>query len=321
MSEAPVELSVIVVNFNTREDTLACLRSVRSTAPVPLEIVVVDNGSSDGSLAAFEELSGATGGDVALQVVDAGANLGFAAGVNLGVARSSGRQVLLLNPDTLMLPGSLASLLEFAVRHPERGVYGGRTLRRDGSLDPSSCWGAMSVWSLTCFATMLTTLARGSRFLDPESLGRWQRDTVREVPVVTGCLLLISRAGWDALRGMDETYFLYGEDADFSARAWGAGLRPTIVPEAEIIHAVGGSTASSGRKMAMVLAGKTTYLRGHWSDGKARLGVALLLAGVGLRALMERATRAHRTTWREVWHQRSAWVPGYPAAREPLFGR
>ena len=59
----------------------------------------------------------------------------------------------------------------------------------------------------------------------------------------------------------------------------------------------------------------------HVRKLEARLGVALLLAGVGLRALMERATRAHRTTWREVWHQRSAWVPGYPAAREPLFGR
>ncbi|WP_219995803.1 hypothetical protein, partial [Schumannella sp. 10F1B-5-1] len=107
--------------------------------------------------------------------------------------------ILLLNPDTLVRRGSIAALVAFADEHPEYRVYGGRTLRPDGGLDPSSCWGEPTAWSLICFATGLSTVFHRTRLFDPESLGRWQRDTVREVPVITGCLLLISRADWDLL--------------------------------------------------------------------------------------------------------------------------
>ena len=101
--------------------------------------------------------------------------------------------MLLLNPDVVVLPGAVDALLAFARQHPEHGVYGGRTLRPDGTTDPSSCWGAMSLWSLTCFAHRPEHPVPPLALFDPESLGRWERDTVREVPIVTGCLLLVAR--------------------------------------------------------------------------------------------------------------------------------
>ena len=308
-----MKLAIVIVSYNTRDETLRCLDSVAANLPADTEVVVVDNGSTDGSGAAIRRRH------PSVIVDEAGENLGFARGVNRGVARSSAEWILLLNPDTVVLPGSLESLLAFAAAHPEHGVFGGRTLRPDGSTDPSSCWGAPSLWSLTCFALGLTTAFRRSRVFDPESLGRWDRDSVRVVPIITGCLLLISRANWDRLGGMDERFFLYGEDADFSHRARAAGLSAVIVPDAVIVHAVGGSTGSWGLKMCMVMAGKSTLLRLDWPRAKARVGLALLGTGAALRAALERMT-GREGTWTVVWRRRRDWLPGYPAARAAIFG-
>ena len=310
------ELSVVVVNYNTRDATSACLRSVLQAAPdVDLEVVVVDNGSADGSVAAFRErFDDAT-------VIDAGENLGFARGVNLGARSARGPWLLLLNPDTIVLPGSLRALLDFAEAHPEFGMFGGRTLRPDGGVDPSSCWGAPSLWSLATFATMLSTAFKRSSLFDPESLGGWDRDSVREVPIITGCLLLIRLADYERLGGMDEEYFLYGEDAEFSLRAGRAGLRRVIVPDAVIVHEVGGSSDAGGEKGCMVMAGKVTLLRKTWSPAGAAVGVRLLLAGVAARAALETLTRRPRAPWRTVWRRRADWRDGYPRAEATLFGR
>ncbi|MBT2498943.1 glycosyltransferase family 2 protein [Agromyces sp. ISL-38] len=310
------DLSVVVVNYNTREATSACLRSVLEAAPsVDLELIVVDNGSVDGSVPAFRKCF------PEVDTIEAGENLGFARGVNLGVRAATGTWVLLLNPDTITLPGSLQALLRFAADHPEYGVFGGRTLRPDGTVDPSSCWGAPSLWSLTMFATMLSTVFKRSPIFDPESLGAWQRDSVREVPIVTGCLLLISRSEWDRLGGMDEDYFLYGEDAEFSMRAGRAGLRRVVVPDAVIVHDVGGSSDAGGAKGCMVMAGKVTHLRKTWPPRRATLGIRLLIAGVGVRAALEALTRRARAPWSTVWRRRRDWADGYPAAEATLFGR
>ncbi len=308
-------VDVIIVNYNTRDRTLECISSVLQQNLPGHRVVLVDNGSTDGSVEAIA----AAHPEVLL--VDVGENVGFARGVNRGVDAGDGEFVLLLNPDATAFPGSLEALLRFATEHPEHGIYGGRTVREDGTLDPSSCWGAPTLWSLLCFAGGLSTVFRGSELFDPESLGGWRRDSVREVPIVTGCLLLARRRDWELLGGMDERFFLYGEDAEFSARAWKRGFRPVIVPDAVIQHDVGGSTGSSGRKMAMVMAGKVTYLWAVWPTILAVIGILLLQAGSGVRGLLEIATRSRKRTWRDVWGLRASWRRGYPVAERALFGR
>src|SRR5690606_31899250 len=116
--------------------------------------------SADAIRAAFDDIT----------VVDAGGNVGFAAGVNLGVRHSTARHVLLLNPDTEALPGAIDAIVGFARERPEFGLYGGRTLRPDGTTDPSSCWGDMTLWSLFSFAVGLSTMFKRSTLFDPESL-------------------------------------------------------------------------------------------------------------------------------------------------------
>jgi len=309
---ATTPVTVAVVSYNTRSATLACLDSVVATGIDGLSIVVVDNASTDGTADAIAKRF------PQVQLIVAGENLGFAKAVNVAAGKAEPGYLVLLNPDTIVLPGSLEALLEFALRYPEYRLYGGRTLRSDGSLDPSSCWGSPSLWSLTCYATGLSTAFKKSRIFDPESLGGWQRNTVRTVPVITGCLLLISVRDFQLLGGMDERFFLYGEDAEFSLRARSNGMRPVIVPDAVIIHDSGGSTGGGGTKMCMVMAGKVTYLRVTWSKRRAGVGIMLLQAGSLLRSTIERASRK-QGMWTEVWQRRRDWRSGYPAALEKLF--
>jgi N-acetylglucosaminyl-diphospho-decaprenol L-rhamnosyltransferase len=277
-------------------------------------VVVVDNASSDSGADRAEE-AGAT-------VVRNTENAGFAAAVNQGVrAAPPSRWVLLLNPDTEARPGSLERLLAFAEANPGHGLYGGRTLRTDGGLEPSSCWGEPSLWSMVCFATGLSTALPGRRLTDPESLGSWQRDSTREVGVITGCLLLVDRDVWDELGGMDERYFVYGEDVDFSTRARKQGYRPIITPDAEVVHAIGVSSADNPSKVRLVLAGKVTYVRLNWPGWRGQAGLSLLWLGVAGRALGARLTGRGRG-WGAGWSDRAQWWNGFdglrPAAGPPV---
>jgi GT2 family glycosyltransferase len=313
MSARP-EISIIVVSFNTREMTLECLRSVvAETRTTDYELIVVDNASSDGSAAAiaaeFPEL----------ELIALEENIGFARANNLAAKEARGDRLLLLNPDTVVLDGALDRLVDFAAARPGARIWGGRTLFADRSLNPTSCWGAMSVWSLFSRAVGLTVLFPDSERFNPEPLGDWQRDSVREVDIVTGCLLLIDRPLWDQLGGFDERYFMYGEEADLCRRASARGASPVMTPEATIVHY--GSASDTGNKAAAVAAARITLIREHWSPVARRVGVFLswasalthhlayatatrLLPG---RAGLREAARMHGG----VWHERKRWLAGY----------
>jgi N-acetylglucosaminyl-diphospho-decaprenol L-rhamnosyltransferase len=277
-------------------------------------VIVVDNASVDGTA----EMIRAEFPQARLIALDR--NLGFAAGVNLAAESAAGEFVLLLNPDTVVHEGAVGHLVEFARGNPSHGLYGGRTLRPGGGVDPGSCWGLPTLWSLFCFATMLNSAFKNTRLFDPESLGGWQRDDAREVGIVTGCLLLAPQGVWKELGGFDERFFMYGEDADLALRAWHAGYRPAITPGAVVTHEVGVSSASRPDKVILLLRGKATLIRKHWRKPKRELGLALLLTGVGIRALAGllpwRRQAPTPTAWRETWRNRSDWIEGYPAPRK-----
>jgi N-acetylglucosaminyl-diphospho-decaprenol L-rhamnosyltransferase len=304
------DVSVLLVTYRCRDEAAACLRSIHETTEREnVEIVLLDNASGDGTV----ELVRSDFPDVRL--IASPENLGFALGVNRAAEQATGEFVLLLNPDMEVHPGAIESLVAFARAHPQHGLYGGRTLDPDGTVNPGSCWGAPSLWSLFCFAALLSTTFKHSRLFDPESLGGWQRDTVREVDIVTGCLLLARRTLWEELGGFDTRFFMYGEDADLSFRAKALGYRPAITPDAVVTHEIGVSSATREDKLILLFQGKATLLRKHWRGLRLRLGLLLLQAGVGLRALLAvlgRRTDPRAAAWRQVWRERKSWLAGYP---------
>lgn len=306
------DVAILIVSYNTKRHIESCLRSVfERRAAVRQQVIVVDNASADDSIAMIRETF------PEVDVVGSSENLGFARAVNLAARRANAEFLLLLNPDTVILDNAVDTIVEFARSNPGLGLYGGRAVRFDGSLEPSSCWALPTLWSLAMFATGLSTLAKGNRWLDPESMGNWQRDTVREVGMVTGCFLLVPSSVWRELGGFDARYFMYGEDADLATRARVAGYRPTICPDAVIVHEVGKASATKGAKLLLSCTGSATLLRTHWRGPRRAVGLRLFVAGVGLRAMAARLAGVLRkgnrgNAWPEVWKERRRWIAGYP---------
>lgn len=311
---APPEVTVVVVGYGAPAWLDRCLTSLAGPGRPARshEVVVVDNASLPPLRASLTaDLTGVT-------VVRLEHNVGFGAGCNLGLRLARGRRVLFLNPDTEVLPGAVDALVDALDADPRRGLVGGRTLSPEGELDPSSCWGAPTLWSQLCFATGLSTAFAGSRLFDPESLGWWDRGSEREVGVVTGCLLLCDRQVLERLGGFDEAFFMYGEDVDLSLRARRAGYRPSITPRATVVHAKG-ATSTSAAKVLMVLRGKATLYRQGASRPRWWLSRTLLVGGVALRAAREGAARSSDRRWREAVQHRAAWTKGWAAVpRAPL---
>lgn len=278
---------------------------------IAIQVILLDNSSSDKTVQIvrkhFPEV----------ELILPGKNLGFAAGVNEAARSAKGEFLLLLNPDTEILDHAIEVIVSFARTNPGCGLYGGRTFKSNGALEPSSCWGAPTFWSMLLFATGLSTLFSKNQWLDPESLGRWPRDTVREVGVITGCFLLVSAAAWSKLRGLNERYFMYGEDVDFALRARAAGYRPTICPDARLIHEVGKSSVTPIGKMLLLYRGKAELINSHWAGLSRRPALFFLAAGVGLRAALEgcRSLPLGRNSkhdrWQSLWERRREWIAGY----------
>lgn len=305
--EAGLDVAVIIVTYNSEEQIEACLNSVlQQRERIKQEIIVVDNQSRDGTVEIIRDKF------PQVRLFTPAANLGFAKGVNFAAKQTDAAYLLLLNPDTVVLDHAIDRVHSFAQENPEYGFYGGRTLKEDGvSLERSSCWGQPTVWSLFLFATGLSTLLRHNSFFDPESLGGWKRDSVREVGVITGCFLLVERAAWEAIDGFDEHFWLYGEDVDLAMRARKAGYRPVIFPGAVTIHEVGQSSTSAQKKI-WLYRGKVSLIKKHWSGLKRSLALFFLKFGVFIRSVGYRLRGRRDNAWVVGWDKRSEWTDGHP---------
>ena len=229
--------------------------------------------------------------------------------------------ISLLNPDTLVLRGALDKLLAFAKEKPQAGIWGGRTLYADGSLNPFSCWRRLDLWALAMRATGLVSLFRESPIFNAEAYGGWRRDTVRGVDIVTGCLFLTSRrADWLRLGGFDPTFVMYGDEADLCRRAQAIGARPMITPEAEIVHYAGASETVRAEKQNPALPGAGDAGPPAFPALAAAAGAEPAPRGAAQpdpqpSACSGRSASAARRTGRpglQRWRRRAEWWDGYP---------
>jgi GT2 family glycosyltransferase len=269
VSTARPLLSVIVLSYNTRDLTLACLRSLASSdLGSGIEIIVVDNQSVDDTvLAVRAEFSG-------VQVIVNDRNLGYAAGNNVGLAAAAGAYLMLLNSDTVVAPGALRALVEFMEVHPEAGACGPQLRSPDGSLQPSGR-DLPTVWSVFTGMTRLYRLQRRNFYVQPS------RDyaKVARVQELSGAALLVRRSAYERTGGLDPRFFAYYEDVDWCQRLGDAGYALYYVPEACVWHAWGGSSrrASEVAERAAQF-GLAYYFSKHHGRAAYAAIVALLVA-------------------------------------------
>lgn len=318
---APIDISILVVSYNTCEMTLAAISSaLRETNENRIELIVVDNNSTDNSANA---IAAAFPG---VKLIRSKRNLGFAAANNLASSHASGRRLLLLNPDTVTMDAAIDRLARFADQQPQARIWGGRTFYADGRLNRASCWRRMTVWNQFCRTSGLAALFKTSNLFNGEAMAGWDRDSVREVDIVSGCFLLIDADLWQDLGGFAPVFFMYGEEADLCLRARRKGARPMITPEASIIHIGGASERVRADKMVRLLAAKTELIERHMSGleritcrtllhtwPRTRLLACRLIKIVKPKSLAARAV----DTWTEILQRSSEWENGFTGAVKP----
>jgi len=226
-----VRLSVVFLNYNTRDLTRQALNSVLAAAEgLAVEIFVVDNASVDGSAdmvaAEFPQV----------KLIRNAANVGFAAGNNVALQQVAGEYALLINTDTIVREDALRTMVAFLDAHPEAGACGCKILDPDGTLQLDSRRGFPTPLAAFCKMSGLSRLfpqhpliARyHMTYLDPEQTA--------EVEVLSGSCMMVRKAAMDQVGLLDEDYFMYGEDIDWCYRFHQAGWKMYYVPTTSIMH-------------------------------------------------------------------------------------
>lgn len=294
--------------------TLRAIETVKAETRASHEIIVVDNDSKDGSAEAIRHAHP----DVTL--IAETTNHGFGPAHEIAAEYAAAPKLLLLNSDTEVLDAALDHLLEFSQRYPEAGIWGGRTLYADRSLNPTSCFAQMTVWSILCRVSGLNGLFRNSALFNSEFYGDWQRDSESYVDIVTGCLLLVDKSLWDELGGFDRAFAMYGEEVDFCLRAKSVGAKPMITPKATIIHHGGASQTVRADKLVRLLRAKTELILRHFSSRSRSFGLILfwlwplsraIAYSIGARLKRHTKLRSEGDTWKQVWQRREEWKYGF----------
>ena len=281
------DVAVVVVTHNALPWIEPCLESVRG---VPT--VVVDNGSSDGSPDVVRELFP----EVAVVEQE---NRGLAAGWNVGLERTSGRYVLILNADAWLVGDALAQLVAFADEHPEAAMIGPRLTNPDGSLQ-RSVRGFPTVWRLATEYFFLRKLAPRSRLLNAFYGAGFEHDRVRGVEVVMGACMFVRRDAIAEIGTLDESFFLFSEETDWCYRFAQAGWKVLFFPGAECVH-VGGAS-HGGRMFRENLRGHLRFLAKHRGRRTAERARKVLLVALRLRALVFRGGRGR------MYREAAAWL-------------
>jgi GT2 family glycosyltransferase len=239
MTEHLLDLSILIVTHNSDAWLAPCLASIRAETRCAYEVIVVDNASTDAALPKASSQGPVTA------VIGNQENVGFAVANNQGARLASGRYLLLLNPDSLVLGDALDVLVAFMDAHPEVGICAPRNLDGAGALKRNGgristplgyIYGALTAPFQPGLQQLLRRIRR-SRACDLTG------DAPLDVQVVHGNSLCIRRDIYRALNGLDESFFMYIEDVDLCLRVQQEGWRIVYLPTAQVIHYGGHSAA------------------------------------------------------------------------------
>lgn len=306
-----IDLSIIIVNWNTRELLAGCLESVAryqmsdvsdqksevgdqespsldsDLRSLTSETFVIDNASTDGSAAMVREQF------PWVTLIENAENVGFARANNQGIAAARGRYVLLLNPDTEVHPDALETLVAFMDAHPRAGACGARLLNSDGSLQPA-CHPMLTpgreFWRLLFLDRLWP---RATYRMD-----RWDTVTPCRIEVIKGACLLLRREALAQVGPLDENYFMYTEEVDLCYRLAQAGWQLWYVPAAVVTHHGAASTRQASDHMYLQLyRSKCQFYRKFGGAHRARWARLLFTLAYAPRALLASAFSLMHRPW------------------------
>jgi len=235
-----IDLSIIIVNYNVKEFIQNLLESIKSASKgLKTEVIIVDNASDDGSIDLIRHKY------PEVTLIENSRNLGFSRANNLGLKIARGKYLLLLNPDTLVKEDTFEKMILFFESTPDAGMAGCKLLNTDGTLQLACRRGFPGPWASFTKVTGLSTLFPRSPLFARYNLTFLDENQTYAVDAISGAFMMIRREVYDKTGGLDETFFMYGEDLDLCYRVNKAGFKVYYVHTTEIIHYKGESTKRS----------------------------------------------------------------------------
>lgn len=235
-----INLSIIIVNYNVKDFLQSLLLSLnKALKNITNEIIIVDNASTDGSV----ELIKNNFQNIIL--IANKENLGFSKANNQGLKISKGKYLLLINPDTIVSEDTISEMINFFENNAGTGLAGCKILNPDGSLQLACRRSFPGPWTSFCKVTGLSCLFPNSKIFAKYNLTYLDENKSYEVDAVSGSFMMFTREVYDNIGGLDEEYFMYGEDLDFCYRIQKAGYKIFYVHNTKIIHYKGESTKRS----------------------------------------------------------------------------
>lgn len=283
------ELSIIIVNYNVKAFLQNCLLSIKkATEKIDSEIIVVDNASDDGSI----ELIKKNFTDVNL--IESKTNLGFSKANNLGLKISQGKFICLINPDTIVEENTFKVMIDFMEDHPEVGLAGCRILNPDGTFQLACRRSFPTPWVAFTKIIGLSKLFPKSKLFARYNLTYLDENQSYEVDAVSGSFMFLRREVYEKIGGLDETFFMYGEDLDYCYRVKQAGYKVYYVHSTQIIHFKGESTKRSNiDELKHFYDAMRLFVRKHFSGSwlieiilQMAINLRSFLAFIGKRSLI-----------------------------------
>lgn len=249
-----LDLSICIVTLNASDYLRDCLRSIReqsqlnwlddqpstpgssgdsqatSSERLSHEVIIVDNGSTDDTLDMLHQEFPAA------RLIQNSKNLGFAHPSNQAMQAAQGSYLLLLNPDTIVLPGAFNELVGYLENHPEVGICGPKVLNRDGTLQKACKRGVSRPWAAFSYFSGLSALFPHSKRFGGYLLNYLDEDEIHEVDGISGSCMMIRHQLVDQIGYLDERFFAYQEDADYCFQAKKNGWKVVYLPSAKVIH-------------------------------------------------------------------------------------
>lgn len=286
--------SIIIVSYNVKEFLEQAVLSLQEALrPFEYEIIIVDNASSDGT-AAFvrKRFPGIT-------FIDNKDNRGFARANNQALAVCRGEYICLINPDTIVQEDTFTILLDFFTSHPDAGMVTCKILNADGSLQPACRRSFPTPWIAFTKIIGLAALFPKSRLFGRYNLTYLDPGQVAAVEAISGSFMLTNRTVVDKVGGLDEDFFMYGEDLDWCYRIREAGYKIYYVPDTQIIHFKGESSKKSPfQQRRLFYEAMRLFVRKHMKKGQAIVPSWLLVMAIYLSATISFISTALR---KSVW--------------------
>lgn len=247
-------LSIVIINYNSKSVLFNCLDSLKSSNfPFKYEVFIIDNCSTEKINELELEYKNFT-------FIYNDKNIGFASANNIGIRLAKGKYILLLNPDTIVNSGSFHPLIDYLGSHEDVGVVGPKIFNADGDIERST----------HSFPSLLKEFFHANEFLKSflgynsriiaviknltgvKSLeSYWDHNSLREVDHVTGACMMIKREVIDKVGLLDEAFFLYNEEVEWSLRIKKSGYKSVFIPNSSIIHLFGHSTKQKVQKQTV----------------------------------------------------------------------